>query len=403
LQALKHILAVLPDYSPSATINIITPLRHMHDRHMIQATIRLQNEVMPLEVAAADVLVLCRNAEPAFQGIFDLAQNLAVPMIYDLDDHLLVAPEGSTTYQYFQYPGRRQQLEWFLQTANLIRVHSPVLQEVMQPYNTNTRLVWAPINWSLVPPELPVLSLDPVHIVYAAQKETGLTLFRHLAADLHKTLEHYGDRVRLHFLGYAPPEFREHPLVVFQPFEADYAAYFSRFTRFGYAIGLAPTLNDIFHQSKTNVKFRDYAAAGAAGIYTDGPLYRNGVTDGETGLLVSGAPGSWFPAIQQLIDNPLLLDSIRQRARRYVEDRYNMERVASMWMEDFESMPARPPLSADQLTAIQTLRWPFTYTRKPDAPWVAALRKVLREVVPLRWKLRYYDTMHFLRRIRRAL
>jgi hypothetical protein len=287
-------------------------------------------------------------------------------------------------------------LEWLLQVSTLVRVHSPVLQQVVCEYNPNTIVVWAPVDWSLVPTQLPTLSTDPLHIVYAAQAETGEKMYPFMRHDLQTLLEKYGSHIRLHFMGYIPPDLCSHPLVTCHPFEQDYAAFFSQFTRFGYAIGLAPMIDDVFHNSKTNIKFRDYAAAGAAGIYADTPLYKgNGVVDGETGLLVSGEPGTWLSALTRLIENPALIESIRQKARQYVENYYSMDAVGRMWMENFQSFPPRRSLSDAERTMVQTTKWSFSFTGglTPETPWVAGLLNVLRKILPVRWKVFLFDTI----------
>jgi glycosyltransferase involved in cell wall biosynthesis len=399
MQSLQHILAILPERSPSTVINVITPLTAMQEAGMIKASIRLQNEVTPLEVAAADVIVLCRNWHPVYRPIFELALRLQIPIVYDLDDYVLGAPSGSTTEQLFRDTHRLEMLEWLLRVSTLVRVHSPTLKEALRAYNSNIQVVWAAIDWSLLPPALPELSFDPVKIVYAAQKDTGTTLYPFMARDLQELLAKFGSRIQLHYLGYTPPELCGHPQVICYPFESDYATFFSQFTRAGYAIGLAPMMDDLFHNSKTNIKFRDYAAAGAVGIYASTPLYRdNGVVDGETGLLVSGEPESWLPALSRLIENPALIETIRQQAYEFVKSRYNFDVVSKMWLEHLRSLPARPSLSETDLAHLVQLRWSFTYTRTPDAPWVARLRNILREVVPIRWKLRYYDMRAALRK-----
>ena len=395
MQNKKTVLVVLSEFSPSAIINVTIPLSSMAESGQINLVSKLQNEVTSRDLLGADILVLCRNWTPIYRPIFELALELKIPIIYDLDDHVLGAPKGSYTDQLFKSPGRREMLEWLLQQASLVRAHSPVLEQVVRQYNVNTSLVSAPINWSLVPETLPTLSSGTVHIVYAANKETGEHLYRYIQQDLHAVLERYGTRVHLHFLGYRPPDLCQHPIVTCHSFEANYAAFFSKFTRFGYAIGLAPMVNDLFHNSKTNLKFRDYAAAGAAGIYADTPLFRgNGVIERETGLLVPGSPGSWLPALAELIENPLLVEKIRRNARKLAEERYSLSVVTDKWLETFDALPSRPTLSEEQQRVISLTEWPFTVRRKPDSPWIGKLRSVLRAKLPVRYRVFYYDTKH---------
>lgn len=393
-----RLLAIVPEFSPSAIVNVVTPLEAMAERGLIDLVIRLERETNPSDLIGADALILCRNWEPLYRPIYELALQMGIPLIYDLDDHVLIAPAGSHTQQVFQAPGRRAMFEWLLSQAAIVRVHSPHLAQAMQGYTTKTAIVWAAIDWTLVPPDLPPLLAEPVHIVYAAQRETAAALYPQMRADLHRVLAAYGERVRLHFLGYAPPDLKKHPLVIIHPFDSDYRAFFNRFTRAGYAIGLAPMLDEPFYNCKTNIKFRDYAAAGAAGVYADTPLYRaNGVIDGETGLLVTGEPGSWFDAIERLILQPDLIQSIRVNAYAYARAKYHIDTVSQMWLSQVATLRKPLALSTDELARVLQQQWHFTYEKKPDVPIVAWLRKVLRNTLPANWRLTYYDLSGYIR------
>jgi glycosyltransferase involved in cell wall biosynthesis len=397
-----NVLAVLPGLAPTTIINIITPLRALHQQSRINAIIRMEWEVTPQDVAWADILVLCRNSEPDYAPVYTLAHELGIPSIYDLDDHVLAAPEGSETQRYFSKPSRRDYFIERIQSANLVRVHSPTLIEVVTPINPHCHQVWSAVDWSLVPETLPTLPPSPIRIVYASQPETGWKLFPFIRDDLVRILDEFPDRVHLHLLGYNPPEMSGRRSVTFEPFEGDYAAYFTRFTRAGYAIGLAPMIDDLFHNAKTNIKFKDYAAAGAAGIYADTPLYNgNGVVDGETGLLVTGEAGSWYAAIRRLIEQPDLIDHIRTRARAYAEQRYTMDAVGAMWLRDLESMPSRPPLTEVQRQSTDELRWWFTKAAISESGIAALLRRIMKRLLSRRVKQAYYRFSHALLRLRR--
>jgi glycosyltransferase involved in cell wall biosynthesis len=393
----RHVLAVVTDTIPSCIINVITPMQEMDRRGLLHARIRTEDSVTPQDVSWADVLVLCRNMDPTYRPVYDLAQQLGVPMIYDLDDYFVAVPPTHQTYAAINNPDRRQHYKWLLRNSHLVRVHSPVVEAHVREFNQNVRLVWAAVDWSLVPETLPELDSGKFHVVYVAQAETGRSLFPFMEADLKTLLDRHAN-VRLHFLGYEPPSMCDHPQVICQPFQQDYETFFRAFTRFGYAVGLAPMLLDDFHQGKTNLKYRDYAAAGAAGIYTDCPLYRNGVVHEETGLLVSGEPGSWLPAIERLMQDRQLLQSIRQQARQQVEAKYNMDTVVDMWMEDIESPPARPPLDNTMHAHVESLRWWFTGRRERQQKTILApLRRLLRRTLPSRYKIIYYDAIRRLR------
>ena len=68
-------------------------------------------------------------------------------------------------------------------------------------------------------------------------------------------------------------------------------------------IGLAPLRPSNFNRSKSELKFLEYAAAGAACIASNFTPYANTITDWLTGLLVD-TPHEWGRALRQLTQDP---------------------------------------------------------------------------------------------------
>jgi hypothetical protein len=125
-------------------------------------------------------------------------------------------------------------------------------------------------------------------------------------------------------------------------------------------------------------------------------MYRgNGVVDGETGLLVSGESGSWESALTRLIENPILIESIRQKARLYIEKHYNVGEVGRMWMENVQSLPPHQALTDAEKTLVQNTKWSFSFSGvlKPETPCVANLLNLLRKFLPIHWKIFLLDTV----------
>jgi glycosyltransferase involved in cell wall biosynthesis len=397
---MRHVLVVAPDYIPSNQIGILTPLHYLADRGHIHLRHRLEHTVLPAEVAAADVLVTGRNSEPIFQPIYDLAHERGIPIISEIDDYLFDLPDAYPERDLYRSKARRAYMEALLRRSALVRVYSPRLRELLAPFNPRIELVRAAVDWTLAPAHLPPLA-EPLRLVYATSRREVDVIFPQIAGDLRRLLDDFGDRIRLHFLGYQPPEFRGHPSVVMEPFQPDYAAYFTAFTRAGYAIGFAPMLPGDFYMSKSNNKFREYAAAGAVGIYLDCPVYRGegGVIDGETGLLVSGEPGSWYAAAAALIADRARLLAIRERAYAFARQTYTLEHVAATWLAHLESLPIPEHRPADDLPA----RWWFTRTGPESTGLRRRLRDWYRTAIPMVWRLRFREWRYTLAsRLRRS-
>jgi glycosyltransferase involved in cell wall biosynthesis len=336
-----RVLAILPQLIPSALIGVVKPLMALHRSGAIVAEVTLEGLATRRRIARADVVVFCRNTEPAHADGLRTALALGKPTIYELDDNFFEIPESTEGGRYHRAPERLAHLERHLRSAALVRVYSEVLRERASRYSGRVRRVDAAVDWTLVP-SVPVRR-DPgrVRIVYATSRlqDELASLF---LDDLRRILAAYAGRVEVVFWGYHPRELRGHEAVRFREFVADYDRFFARFARAGFDIGLAPLRDDPFHRSKSDNKFREYAACRIAGIYSDAGVYATRVVDGVTGLLVPDAPGAWFAAMARLIEDPTLREAIQEQAFRDARERHTMEQARETWRQQIAEVLTDP-------------------------------------------------------------
>jgi hypothetical protein len=217
-----------------------------------------------------------------------------------------------------------------------------------------------------------------------------------------RILEEYQENVECHFLGYNPPEFHKYQNVFFQPLTFDYETYLRTFSSAGYDIGLAPLLNDVFHRSKTNNKFREYGASHIAGIYSNVDVYSSCVTHGDTGLLVENTPGAWYEAISTLIQNDNLRLKIKERAYNFVRENYSQEIFASQWYQQIVSIMQQPSTPQKSTKTVEKL----IIENSSSNSIVGILKSIARLVVNLVFKgklANYLQMFWMLQRIRHEL
>jgi len=319
-----HVLVVLPAFIPSTQIYVVKPILALHCRGLLTAEIVLEHTVSYRNLAKADLLIFCRNTESAYQWILDFALNQNKPFVYELDDNFFEIPPTTEVGRYHRAPERLSQLERYLRAASLVRVYSKALSECVAKLNRKVVRIEGPVDWSLMPPKPPPRRREKVRIVYATSRIED-DLAKVFLNDIGQLLRHYDGRIEIFFWGYHPPELRSHPAVRFLPLIGNYDSFFRKFARSQFDIGLAPLLKDEFCHSKSNVKFREYAACGIAGVYSKVGSYRECVEDELTGLLVETDAGGWFAAIQRLIDNSSLRQSIQQNGLAFARSHYDLE------------------------------------------------------------------------------
>jgi hypothetical protein len=216
-----------------------------------------------------------------------------------------------------------------------------VLRDVLSRYSSSVEIVSGPLDWDLVPATTPTHRSRRVRIVYATSRSQD-RIGRMLDAPLLAALDEHPD-VELTIWGPESGALARHPRVRMRPFVRDYDRFFKRFAREGFDIGLAPLPDDLFHRCKSNNKFREYAACGVAGIYSDTPVYNTCVTDGVTGLLVSEDRETWTSALRRLIEDAGLRRQIAARAREAARARHNEAVTDAEWMAPIAEMVRRAP------------------------------------------------------------
>jgi glycosyltransferase involved in cell wall biosynthesis len=335
-----QVLAILPGFMPSTLMCVVRPFLGLQKAQQIRCRMALEAYFDIAALQWADLVVFCRNVEPRYEYILDAVLASHLPHIYDIDDNLFDVPTDSADGLYYRAPERKALLTRYLSSASLVRVYSPALFEKIQPINEHTLLVPAVLDWRLIRPRRASRG-NKVKIVYATSRRDD-HLFPLFTPALQQVMKEYEGRVEAHFLGFQPAEFQGKADTYYRKYSPNYDQYLRNFSRAGYDIGLAPMLDDDFHRAKTNNKFREYAASGIAGIYSNVPLYSAWVENGKTGLLVDNRPEAWYTAMVQLIEDLSLRRQISQIARDRVHELYSEEEFEQQWSRQIQSVLSRP-------------------------------------------------------------
>jgi glycosyltransferase involved in cell wall biosynthesis len=351
-----RVLAVPSEFIPSTMITVVKPLLRLHELRRVELDIAHERAVQRHNVEWADVVVFCRNMRARYGRALEWARELDKPVMYELDDNLLEVPDAAPDAYVYRDPARRAQLRRYLEQADLVRVYSSALREYVANINPNVVKVDGPLDWSLVP-DRPTRSSDHrVQVVYATSRLADV-VGDIVVQDMQRVLDRY-PQAEFAVWGPRVAALEDHARVHHFPLVPDYDSFFRSFARMGFDIGLAPLPEGLFYQCKSNNKFREYAACGIAGVYSDVDVYRECVIDDVNGLLVKAEEGAWFRAVSRLIEDESLRQDISRRAEVYARRHYSMERMLDAWQEHIDRvLSRRGPGSSARVVAVSGPAW----------------------------------------------
>ncbi len=372
-----RILAIVPALIPSTIINVVTPVVDLHYSRQITARVAMEPYVNERDLEWCDLVILCRNTDPQTGQWFLKLLQSKKPYIYDIDDNFFELSPDTPIGKYHTAPKRLNRHKQYIQLADLVRIYSKPMYELVRAFNDNAIRVTGPVDWRLLTPAQKSADPDVVKIVYATSrvKDTLAELFE---PALHQILQKYASQIEVYFLGYNPPEFKIYPNVFYKPLTLNYEKYLRNFSSAGFDIGLAPLLDDIFHRSKTNLKVREYGACRIAGIYSDVDVYASTVIRGKTGLLVKNTSEAWFHAMSELIENKQLRIDIQEQAYQYAQEHYSHIAFNQLWYQQIVAVLQRPSTRKNEQEVMEFL---------PPSAMGNTPKNLIFQKIPVLWRM----------------
>ncbi len=255
------------------------------------------------------------------------------PVLYDCDDNFFAVP---ATHPLKSRLARcAPWVEQLARRAEAITVASDGLARVFARLNPNVRVLpnlLDPALWPLVrfPGRSRTSGPVTVGVCGTASHGPDAELLREPALAL---AGRYRQGVAFVFYGFAPAWAAQLPNARFVPFDDNYAGYARRLRRLELDFALAPLADNAFNRCKSGIKWLEYAACGAPGVFSEMEPYASVVEHDRTGLLVPNEAEAWREAAERLIREPetrrgLARDawegarngwSLAQRGRAFVE------------------------------------------------------------------------------------
>lgn len=287
-------------------------------------------------LAQTDVAVIQRDFLcKATLGMVEMVFASGLPVVFEIDDLMVQVHEGHPVPQ--RYEASAPAIAACMRAACAMTVSTPTLGRFLSGYNSDIYVLPNLIDESLWPETSP--GGDRVVIGYAATAghEEDLALVEDALLAI---AAKYGDRVCFKFYGCVTERLKALPNLEFIQFESDYAGYADEMSRCGFDIAIAPLQATMFNRAKSNIKWLEYSAISAAGVYSDLEPYNGTVEHGVTGMLAGDTP-SWIDFLSKLIEDRQCRVDMAARARACAVEKFSLESTGHVFGEAYREILQR--------------------------------------------------------------
>ena len=330
----------------SAYIRLLRPLSHPRIADKIRLSAGIAYDGQPVDAVIVDRLWRPDINFSAAEKLVAEVRSSGRKFIYALDDNFLDFPPD-----HIDRPGKHKTeiVEFWLKEADAVWVTTPYLQERYRGYNNQIAVIPHALDERL----LIRPGLDPdFHPETPGRLTIGyMGTFTHdddlvmILPALEQLCQRHEGVVLIELVGAISrnetyERLRGLPVRVRRPRpeESNYPLFLLWFTsQISWDIAVAPLRDSPFSRGKSDIKFLDYSAIGAAGVFSRSPAYADSIQSLENGILVEDDPSAWFDALERLILNRKLRREIACNAAENLFAHRVLAVSANRWLEAIES------------------------------------------------------------------
>ncbi len=295
-------------------------------------------------IETADAVLFLRCTRPEEAALLELAQKRGLPTVYCPDDDFDALDPATPLGQFYSQPEMKDGRDQMIRQADLVWVFTGEMADRVRDRCRQVHVGRLPSfvedhGWDL-------RSIDdndvdgPLTIGYGGRYLHAPDL-EVIVEPLRQILDSSDRPVRAEFVDCLPVGLQNHQKVTHLPYVDDIREYHGYLRSAGWAIGLAPLRDSAENRAKTNNKYREYAALGIPGIYSDMPVYASSVRHGETGYLAPHTEQGMYEAMRALVCDADLRKRIRRRALEDAATTYALLPMQQEWLREVSFLASR--------------------------------------------------------------
>lgn len=318
----------------------------------------LNGKVQIDAVNEGDIVVIQRDFSQdlnSYEKILNLAHYQNKLVILDLDDLLFELPQNHPDRLRNYYTNSLLPMIQTLMEVDLVTVATSALKDYLLPFNNNIVVIPNYLNdslWNFSQPVSSKSANEKISIGYMGGHSHKPDLLMILPV-LKRIYDKYPQRIQYKFWGIEPPFELEKASIVdwFPPKSLEYSDFVAYFQTQTADIMVAPLCDSLFNSCKSPIKYLEYSAFGAPGVYSNITPYSKMIDDGKNGFLATSLD-EWEASLSRLIEDQELRERIVLEAQENVKKHWllsqNAEKQLNIYLKAVanknEIKPSLPPI-----------------------------------------------------------
>lgn len=308
------------DFRPhgSAYIRLLRPLYHplLRDELMVSDSVTYDDILEGTQAVIVDRFwrpdINLENAKLLVEKI----REIHAKFVYAFDDDFFAL---QAVRRDFPTPRHIEVFEFFLRNADSLLVTTDFLKTKYKIWNETIHVLPNFLDERLICGLKPNSDVNPVIRIGYMGTLTHKEDLEIVLPALSKLYQKFGSSIRFELLGAVNLETAEKEAIGFpiysistNPENYEYPLFMTWFTStINWDIGISPFKEYEFNKAKSYIKYLDYAAIQAAGIFSKIDEYQKVIQPGENGFLVENLQ-DWETILFELVEKPKLRNKVKK-------------------------------------------------------------------------------------------
>lgn len=320
------------------------------------------------KISDSDLVYLCRSTTSKDELVLRTLLYFKIPYIYEIDDNFFEIPRTTMVGRFHRENTNLMIHREFIKNAAIVRVFNDEMFEIVKKINSSVvkSRTYFNLKGAMDRDDL-YKHKGTVSIGYPTGRTDDNRIERLVLNVFSEILKNSKNKIELHLWNkelYV--QLKQYNNVFYHKSIQKHQKFIQYISKLNLDIGIAPLPDLRFYKCKTENKFREYAALGIVGVYSNTVPYLGVVRDCDTGMLVDYDVNSWVTAINTLVNDEKLRERIKKTSKKFVKTNYRLEDVVIELDEQITSILMTKNEKIVELSDLEKIRAKIEIRRSSD-------------------------------------